>query len=82
MIEDKLTQEQRIRLEAYAQVNATSQGSSIEGKIDMTDKVAAFIETGKSGELSKARFEVKEAVEDWFSNVDLSDLFRTKGWDK
>lgn len=28
----------------------------------------------------EARFEVKEAVEEWYSVVDLGDLFKTKGW--
>lgn len=31
-------------------------------------------------EAKVARAEVKEAVEEWFSNVDLTDLFTVKGW--
>lgn len=34
------------------------------------------------GKKKKARLEVKKAVEEWFSNVDLDDLFITKGWMK
>lgn len=47
MLEDKLTQGQRIRLEAFAQVNATSHGTSLEGKLDMAAKVEEFIVFGK-----------------------------------
>lgn len=31
-------------------------------------------------EIDTARLEVKQAVEEWFSNVDLDDLFAVKGW--
>lgn len=49
MIEDKLTQDQRIRLEAFAQINAVSHGASIEGKLDMAAKVEEYIKNGKEG---------------------------------
>lgn len=31
-------------------------------------------------EAKVARAEVKEAVERWFANIDLTDLFNVKGW--
>lgn len=30
--------------------------------------------------LAEARIEVKDAVEEWFTNVSLDDLFSVKGW--
>lgn len=49
MLEDKLTQQQRIRLEAYAQVNVAfdTRTASTEARIEAAKKVAKFIETGE-----------------------------------
>lgn len=43
---------------------------------DVTGVIQTAVEEG----YSEGRFEVKEAVEEWFSNIDLTDLFATKGW--
>ena len=43
---------------------------------DVTGVIQAAIEEG----YSEGHFEVKEAVEQWFGNIDLNDLFQTKGW--
>lgn len=32
------------------------------------------------GEIEAARFDVKHAVEEWFTDVSLDDLFAVKGW--
>ena len=45
---------------------------------DVTGVIQAAVEEG----YAEGRFEVKEAVEQWFSNVDLDDLFQSKGWSK
>lgn len=45
---------------------------------DTTSSITSAVEEG----VSEGRFEVKELVESWFSDVDLDDLFRTKGWKK
>lgn len=44
--------------------------------------VFGVIQTAVEEGYSEGRLEVKEAVEEWFSNVDLDDLFKTKGWIK
>lgn len=43
---------------------------------DVTGVIQAAVEEG----YSEGRFEVKEEVERWFTNVDLYDLFASKGW--
>lgn len=43
---------------------------------DVTGVIHAAVEEG----LSEGRFEVKEAAEAWFSNIDLDDLFKSRGW--
>jgi hypothetical protein len=43
---------------------------------DTSGTITTAVEEG----YREGRFEVKEAVEEWFSNVDLKDLFVTKGW--
>jgi hypothetical protein len=42
--------------------------------------ISGVIQNAVEEGYSEGRFEVKAAVEEWFSNVDLDDLFRTKGW--
>lgn len=43
---------------------------------DLTSVVSSLVEEG----LTEGRFEVKEAVEEWFSGVNLDDMFQVKGW--
>lgn len=44
------------------------------------DLLAAHPSTTDGGDIAAARIEVKEAVEEWFSDVSLDDLFAVKGW--
>ncbi len=48
MIEDKLTPEQRIRLESLALANVTSHGQSAEVVIEKASRFEKYIETGKT----------------------------------
>lgn len=43
---------------------------------DVSPVITAAIEEG----LIEGRFEVKEKVEEWFSDVALDDLFKVEGW--
>lgn len=43
---------------------------------DVSNSITTAVDEG----VREGRFEVKQEVEKWFANVDLDDLFRTKGW--
>lgn len=62
--------------------NLRDVGTRGEGGEDWDiDNNRPMSETRRLEELEvRARLEVREAVEEWFSNVDLDDMFRTKGW--
>jgi hypothetical protein len=54
-------------------------------KTHLLSEVIDGVESSTDGEtvdfiIAKARIEVKKAVEEGFTNVDLDDLFATKGW--
>lgn len=65
-------------------------GGSAEAVICVSKMLEDYITTGEmpSNAITAAveegygegRFEVKEAVESWFDNVDLDDLFKARGW--
>lgn len=53
-IQDKLSREERIRLEAFAQINMAHPAIRIRGKLKITEELVKFIQTGeiKEGEAS------------------------------
>lgn len=57
--------------------------------LNMTKCIEDYIHHGDTGNsiisaieegYNEGRFQVKEAVEEWYTNVDLNDLFSSKGW--
>jgi hypothetical protein len=55
-------------------------GKMLENYITTGDLEEEVLFAAYNEGASESRFEVKNAVEEWLSNVDLDDLFLTKGW--
>ncbi len=47
---------------------------------DRMEKLQALREADEKALEDAARREVKEAVEAWFTDVGLDDMFKVKGW--
>lgn len=60
---------------AVAERLRNSKTASFDDLLEIADDVEIL-----EDEARVARAEVKEAVEEWFSDVSLDDLFRLKGW--
>jgi hypothetical protein len=89
----ELTNEQREAL-AEAHYNAV-EWSGCEGSkwervpvglrrrhYDVADALAPVVADMLAAERERGRAEVKAAVEEWFTDVSLDDLFAVKGWSK
>lgn len=68
-----------LRMVPFAHQDVVTLAKVIEDYVSNGD-VSGVIQSAVEEGYSEGRFEVKEAVEEWFSDVDLNDLFQTKGW--